>query len=45
MQGTKYNSSRQNAAETLEKSVIIAWILNPLLPSPALVRRNIGLNS
>jgi hypothetical protein len=45
MQGTKYNSSRQNAAETLEKSVIIAWILNPLLPSPALVRRTIALNS
>jgi hypothetical protein len=40
LQGTKYNNSRQNAAETLEKSVAIAWILAFLLPASALVRCN-----
>jgi hypothetical protein len=40
LQGTKYNSSRQNAAETLEKYVAIAWILAFLLPASAFVRRN-----
>jgi len=41
LQCTKYNNSRQNAAESLEKSVIIARYLIPLLPSMALVRRSI----
>jgi hypothetical protein len=41
MQCTKYNNSRQNAAERLEKFVIFAWNLTPLLPPAALVRRTI----
>jgi hypothetical protein len=42
MQRTKYNNSRQNAAESLGKSVIIARNLNFLPPLAALVRRTIG---
>jgi hypothetical protein len=37
LQGTKYNNSRQNAAESLEKNVINALILTRLLPVSALV--------
>jgi len=37
LQGAKYNNSRQNAAETLEKTVINALILIRLLPVSALV--------
>jgi hypothetical protein len=40
LQGTKYNNSRQNAAETLEKYVAIARILAFLLPPSAFVRCN-----
>ena len=42
LQETKYNNSRQNAAESLEKTVTIARILIPLLPLTAFVRRNIS---
>ena len=40
LQGTKYNNSRQNAAERLEKSVTIALILAALLPPSAFVQRS-----
>jgi len=40
VQGTKYNNSRQNAAETLEKYVTLAWILAFLLPVSAFVQCN-----
>jgi hypothetical protein len=42
LQGTKYNYSRQNAAEMLEKIVANARILIRLLPPAAFVRRSIG---
>ena len=38
LQGTKYNNSRQNAAERLEKCDMSALILVPLLPPAAFVR-------
>jgi hypothetical protein len=38
LQGTKYNNSRQNAAESLEKYDRIAAILILLLPPSALVQ-------
>jgi hypothetical protein len=40
LQGAMYNHSRQNAAETLGKSVIIARIFIRLLPPSAVVRRS-----
>jgi hypothetical protein len=40
LQGTKYDNSRQNAAESLEKSVTIARILTGLLPPSACVHRS-----
>ena len=40
LQGTKYNSSRQNAAESLKKTVTIARILIGLPPPSACVRRS-----
>ena len=40
VQGTKYNNSRQNAAERLEKYDRTALVLTPLLPSAALVQRS-----
>src|SRR5690242_18447750 len=39
LQGTKYNNSRQNAAESLEKSDMSALILALLLPTYAIVQR------
>jgi hypothetical protein len=41
LQGTRYNNSRQNAAERLGKSVTIARILTRVLPVSALVRCNV----
>jgi hypothetical protein len=40
LQGTKYNNSRQNAAETLEKYLTTALILTRLPPVSALMRRS-----
>jgi len=40
LQGTKYNNSRQNAAERLGKYDRIALILIPLLPPAAFVQRS-----
>jgi hypothetical protein len=42
LQDTKYNHSRQNAAEKLEKTVTTARILTLLLPPSSLVRRSNG---
>jgi hypothetical protein len=44
MQRTKYNDSRQNAAESLEKPVIVALALDKLLPEMAIVRCAIPQN-